>query len=456
MFGNLRQRVGAARDAVERRARDTWSLDRASLRGWAALRHRVLRIAIAAARGVSVHQLGFQSAALSYYTVFSMVPLLVVVLWILKALDGTRAATPTMPLAREMARGNAALHSMLGKLLENVNHTYQVTGGIVGLLALLYAVVRLFAYMERALDRIASSTARKPKLSRLLGYLALLMLPPLLALVVGPLAAAAHHALGSEMSRLFGSAVQLRLAMAAVLGLSAIWAAIAIFYSTAARARIPFSSAAVGAAVAAIVLVSVLWIFARFQIGMSRGNSVQFGATAGPVFLLWSFSSWFVVLLGAEIAVAHSLDRILIHGAWCFELDALAEQETGLEIMVRAARGTVGVDELARELRLGPQPSRRIGQRLVERGLLADAGLDQFALGCDPDRTGIPEIADAVARAPSLDRARRARMNEHRSAGLVAALATCELPEAGQTLRELACRAVRAPSAGADVISNLH
>ena len=458
MLTDLRRRIESARAAIQTYAQDVWRRDRAPLRGWSSFKNRFLRIATAAARGVSVHQLGFQAAALTYYTVFSLVPLLVVVLWILKTFDRSRGVVHAMPLAREMARGNAALHAMLGKLLENVNHTSQVTGGIVGLLALLYAVVKLFAYTERALDRIAASTTRRPKLSRLFSYLALLMLPPLLGVVVGPLAAAAHHAIGSELSRLFGAAVHLKLAMAALVGLSALWLAIAIFYSAAARARIAFPSAAVGAAVAAILLAAVLWAFARFQIGMSRGNSVQFGATAGPVFLLWAFSSWFVVLLGAEIAVGHSVDRVLRHGAWCFHLDALAEEETGLEIMVRAARGQVSVDGLARELRVPPQLIRRIGLRLRERGLLAEAGLDTFALGCDPDRTSVVAIVDAVGRDPALDSARRAREEEHRSARVIAAIAPHDVPGSGQTLRELTSQpAPPSPApAAVDVVSSLH
>jgi membrane protein len=452
MLHDLRRRIEGARDVIQTYAQDVWRRDRASLRGWNAFKNRVLRIAIATVRGVSVHQLGLQAAALTYYTVFSLVPLLVVVLWILKTLDRSPGAAQAMPVAREMTKGNAALHAVLGKLLENVNHTSQVTGGIVGLILLLYAVVRLFAYTERALDRIASSTTRKPKLTRLFSYLGLLMLPPLLGVVVGPLAAVAHHAIGAELSRLFGSAVDLKLAMAAAVGLSAIWLAIAIFYSAAARARIAFSSAVVGGAVAAILLVSVLWAFARFQIGMSRGNSVQFGATAGPVFLLWTYSSWFVVLLGAEIAVGHSIDRVLIHGAWCLRLDALAEEETALEIMVRAARANVSVDGLARELRLAPQLVRRMGTRLVERGLLAEAGLDRFALGGDPDRIGIAEILDAVVRNPALDSARLARNGEQRSARVIAAIASRDIPEAGQTLRELASQPARVPVAAADLI----
>ena len=453
MLSALRRAMGGARDAIQTRARDVWRRDRASLRGGKAFTNRVLRIAVIAIRGIWAHRLGLQAAALTYYTVFSLVPLLVVALWILKAFDRLPIDPPAMPMATEMTRGNAALHSVLGRLLENLNHASQVTSGVVGLIALLYTVVRLFMRTERALDLIALSTTRKPQVSRLFGYLALLLLPPLLGLVAGAIAGASHSHIGSEISGLFGSAARLKLAVAAALGLSGIWLAIAIFYSAAARARIAFSSAAVGAALATILLWVVLWVFAEFQIGMSRGNSLQFGTTAGPVFLLWTFSSWYVVLFGAEIAVGYGIDRVLVHGAWCFRLDAVGEQETGLEIMLRATRASVTVDDLARELRLAPQLVRGIGSRLVERGLLSDAGLDRFVLACDPDRLGVAEVIDAVVRDPALDSARRARVDQHLSARLIASR---QIAGADKTLRELAGQVEQVPLVASDVTAILH
>jgi membrane protein len=451
MLTALRRAITGARDAIKTRAGDVWRRDRAGLRGGRALTNRISRIAIVTLRGISVHGLGLQAAALTYYTVFSLVPLLVVVLWVLKTFDRLSIKPPAMPVATAVTKGNAALHGLLQKLFENVNHTTQVTSGIVGLVALLYAVVRLFLHTERALDLIAASTKREAKLSRLFGYLALLLLPPLLGLVAGLLTGAIHHTIGSEVSRLVGSTARLKIAFGATLGLTASWLAVSIFYSAAARARIAFSSAAVGGAAATILLSTVLWVFAEFQIGMSRGNSVQFGATAGPVFLLWAFVSWFVVLLGAEIAVGHSVDRVLVHGAWCFRLDAVAEQETGVEIMVRAARASVCVDDLARELRVAPQLIREIAARLVERGLLVDAGLDWFTLAGKPERIGVADIMDAVARNPDLDAARQARLDQHRSARVVAALASRPIPEVGPTLQELAGQPAPGPVAAGEL-----
>ena len=162
------------------------------------------------------------------------------------------------------------------------------------------------------------------------------------------------------------------------------------------------------------------------------------------------------MLLGAEIAVGHSVDRVLIHGAWCFRLDAVAEQETGVEIMVRATRANVGVDDLARELRVAPQPIRAIGARLVERGLLTNAGLDQFALAGNPERISVAEVMDAVTRDPTLDPARRARLDHHRSARAVAAIASHAIPEAGLTLRDLAGQPPLVPAPAPDLSSTVH
>ena len=62
------------------------------------------------------------------------------------------------------------------------------------------------------------------------------------------------------------------------------------------------------------MLAAVLWAFTRLQIGASHAGALESGMAAIPVFLLWAFSSWLVILIGAQVAVAHELDGILIHG----------------------------------------------------------------------------------------------------------------------------------------------
>jgi membrane protein len=444
-----RVRVAAvhARDRTIAWARAIWSCDRTRLGSGAAFANRVLRIVIASVRGLGVHKVGIQAAALTYYTVFSIVPLLVLVLWIVRAVGHLPDVAPDLPGAHRLAGGNAVLLSALHKLFENVNRTAAVTGGIISLGAFSYAVVRLFAYTERALDTIAAAGQRRLKLSRLLGYVALLVLLPLFATVGGFLAALASSVLGGRVSALLGSFHHLKAVVIGAFSLMTLALAIAIFYSAAARARIPFASAAVGAAVAALLQALVLWIFGTFQIGMSRGNAVQFGATAGPVLLLWMYASWYVLLFGAEVAVAHGLDRVLIHGAWTLSPDVTGREQAGIGIMLQATRGggtLPQIETLARELRLPPAVVRDLGSRLVARGLLLRGRLGRFELACDPERTHVADIVDAIIHDPALDpeRAETAAQLDSGARTAIALLAEARARAGrGPTLRELAASA---------------
>ncbi len=131
---------------------------------------------------------------------------------------------------------------------------------------------------------------------------------------------------------------------------------------------------------------------------------------AVPVFLMWSFSSWLVILIGAQVGVAHELDGIMVHGVRALHLDPYDEQVAGVQIMVEATRRASSAsgagataDETARRLRLLPECVRDLTGRLQRAGLIRhDAG--GFQLACDPDRTSLRDVVSAVigrpARAP--------------------------------------------------------
>ena len=154
------------------------------------------------------------------------------------------------------------------------------------------------------------------------------------------------------------------------------------------------------------------WPRRRISSAWSKVGALESGMAAIPVFLLWSFTSWLVVLVGAQIAVAHELDGILIHGTSSWRLDAYQEQVAGVQIMVEATRralslrdGGATVNELARRFRLLPESVRDIGRRLLAAGLLRRSNAGDFRLACDPDRTSLRDVAGAIIGRPVDDRA---------------------------------------------------
>jgi membrane protein len=400
--------VARAARAVRRRSDSVWSRDRASLRGLSALWTRVARVVVLSVRGLFAHQIALQSAGLTYFSVFAIVPLIVVLLWTLKLAHLLPAITPALPEGVKAPTGNQLFAMALGEILETVDRTSHVASGVVGLAVLLFAVSKLFRWTERALHVISASGQRTPRLWRVLGYVALLFVPPVLVAVSGVLIAVLRGLRSTGAFRLMSAVPGLDLALGIALGLGALWLAVTLLYSAAVRARIPFSSAAVGAAFASLGLVVVFWVLASFQIGASKASALSSGFLAFPVLLLWLFSSWVTILLGAEIAVAHHLDRVLVHGVSTFRLDAAGERRAAVAIMVRIAEldaggeAVVSEDAIARWVRLPPNLVRDLGFRLADRGLLASAA-DGFSLSCDPMYTTTGDVADAVDRDPKLD-----------------------------------------------------
>jgi len=428
-------------EAVRQYARGVWACDRAALTGWRALQNRALRIAIWTVRGIWLHRLSLHAAALTYHTIFSIVPVLVVVVWALKAFHLLPYLIPAAPKLEAALPGTPAhpseplFRSALRTIMTAVQHANQAKFGLVGLLALVVGAAKLFRQISRAIDTIAAATHRTRVYWRLLGYLALILLPLVLLLIAAALTALSRVAEGTfvdtALSRLVRALPQLRSAAGAVAGTAVFALTLAIFYASAARARLRFSSAAVGGLAGAIALIAVTWALTRFQIGVTKASVLASGVAALPVFLLWAFIGWFIVLVGAEIAVGHDLDRTLSHGAHIWELQPLAEEAAGAGLMIEIARRPEPptTQELARQLRLLPATVRALVARLTKAGLLRRTDAGGLALACDPDQTKLGDVIDAVAGHIELDDSQRA---------LAAVLGQRRLPHAGPSLRELA------------------
>src|SRR6185503_16421529 len=275
--------IARALRALERRAQLVWSRDRSSLRGAAALANRAFRIAILTVRGIVTHRLGLQTAALTYYSVFAMVPALVVALWIMKWFDRLPVVSTALPGNVSAPTGNQLFHAAVGMILDAVGRTSEIGGGVVGLAVMLFAVSKMFGYTERALHIIAASGERTPRFSRALSYLAMLLIPPVAVAVSGLLLALLRRGIAGPLFRFVGAIPGIEIALGVTIGLGALWLAVTLLYAAAARARIAFRSAALGGAVAALALPVVFWVFASLQIGVSHASAVGSGFFALPV-----------------------------------------------------------------------------------------------------------------------------------------------------------------------------
>ena len=243
-------------------------------------------------------------AALAYYTLFSIAPLLLIAISIAGLVFGEDAARGQVygELRDLMGEQGAAA---VEALLKNVNQPAQgILATLIGVVTLLIGAMTVFGELQNALDRIWRAPA-PPGGSGLLQLLRGRLLSFAMVLGIGflvlvsLLASAAVAALGKWWTPMFGGWSVLANAVDLVLGFAVVTAGFALIYKVVPRVRIEWRDVWVGAAVTAL-----LFTLGRFAIGFYLGRATfasGFGAAASLVVLLvWMYYSAQIFLLGAE------------------------------------------------------------------------------------------------------------------------------------------------------------
>ena len=456
MAGRIGRRLRKARAAIVDWMHRVWAVDRTGMRGWQALRCRLLRLLTWTVAGFFRHKLSMRAVALTYYTMFSMIPLLAVVLWIANAFNWIPHVDPAQPAVRSVLRDNAQLAHALEVIERAVRGVNLTGGGLIGVGALLYAVARLFAHIEATVDTIAGAAKRPIEIRRLVGYAVLLVMPAVLTVGAGVISTLLLAPLRGAVSKALGGIATIQVVMGVAIAAGALALVLAVLYGAAARARVPLASALLGGAVGACLLLATIWAFAVFQIGVSRRDGVTSGVAAIPVLFLLTHTSWLMVLIGAEIAVGHAVERIVPRGVAVLTPDAAACQIIGALVMAEVVRETgtnatgtrwLGADAMAGKLRVLPQAVRWVADRLVLRGLLARS-VDGYTLHGDPDQLRLSDVCDALARDPGRAAGRAelraelfAQLSPEARTSLANVAGVGAATSGGMTLRELAGRA---------------
>ena len=244
-------------------------------------------------------------AALSYYTLFSMAPLLLIVISVAGFFFGEDAARGQIVAQLRAVMGDAGA-SAVQDLLASVRQPGQgVLATGIGLVLLLIGATTVFGELQDALDRIWRVPVRNHAASgwlllvrtRVLSFGMVLAIGFLL--MVSLLASTALEALGQRWNLMLGGWYPLAVASNAVIGFGLIAVMFALIYKVMPRARVLWRDVWIGAVFTALLFTLGKSLISLY-IGRS-GISSAFGAAGSlVVVLLWVYYSAQIFLIGAE------------------------------------------------------------------------------------------------------------------------------------------------------------
>ena len=395
------------------------------------------------------------AAALTFHTLFSLLPTIVLMLVVLASFPGledtrlefrtrlieillppTRQPTPAEDAAEEQTDASAAdegqtadaalegddsdkalvVHEARRQLAERVQiYMDQLEKldfgriGAVGLLVFIYAATALLATIERSFNMIFGARDSRPWYIRLPMYYTVITLAPIVLMA------------GQIMQQQFLDILSrgawtawLATPMILLSPLVATWLVFFAMFSLLPNAKVKRRAAAVGSLVSALGLVIGQELFAAFV--MRAGTATIYGALALlPLLLMWLWLTWLIILFGLELT--YTLQTL--RGRQFMELQARREAailgDPMLLVPIMAHIGhaftqgnSVRAGEIADRLNLPLRSVVQFGQTLEEDGLIhqmqSNGDFDpRYSLSLPPNRIRITQLL-ALGRSITSDR----------------------------------------------------
>jgi len=246
--------------------------------------------------GYRGEHLGLRAAALTYVSIFSLVPMAVVGLVLLRELaEESFERRLEHLILRLLSPGLAesTLATLRGILTDA---SVRVAGGL-GFVALVIAAVPLIKMMDAALNEVWNVQENRPWAVRVLVWLA--------ALVTIPVLLGTAVSANSLLRRFLDEAgIPFRGEILSAVALLTAIGALALLYVVTPNCRVRWGFALVGATLAGLVWTALRYGYATFAAQTFRYGVLYGSLGAIPLFLLWLYLSWLVVLAGARLAYA--------------------------------------------------------------------------------------------------------------------------------------------------------
>ncbi|MEG0807467.1 MAG: YihY/virulence factor BrkB family protein [Alistipes sp.] len=248
------------------------------------------------ARGLLEHGTIVHSAALTFYTLMSIVPIVAVVFAVVKGFG----------LADGLIENLYALFPQSPEVIDYIvdfaeNALARTQGGVVAAVALVmlfWAVIRVFGSIESAFNNIWEVKVERNWARQYTDYIAVVMIVPILWVVANTVGSYIEELLGFDGSWYF-------VGLSHLASMVVIWVMFTFLYLIIPNAKVHLGSALMAGMVAGTLFLLFQWGYIYIQRWMSSYNAIYGSFAALPLLLIWLQTSWQILLFGGELSFAY-------------------------------------------------------------------------------------------------------------------------------------------------------
>ena len=367
-----------------------------SLAHWAVNQYKLLFYTV---QGLSAHGTVVRTAALTFYTLISIVPVAALVFAVVKGFG----------LAEDLVENLYTVVPQMPDVVDYVVAFAQKTlartqGGwvaFVSLVTLFWAVIRVFGSIEDAFNNIWEVKSTRSAARKYGDYRAVVVVAPLLWIAATSIGSYARQMLGVDGSPLLSAASK-------AVSMIVVWLMFTFIYVVIPNTKVRFASALMAGIVAGTGFLLFQWGYVYLQKWMTSYNAIYGSFAALPLFLLWMQISWQILLFGGELSFAYQNRKRFDEE----RESLLANYDCRRKLMVavmtlvvrafRDGRGAVPLAEIREELELPSRILSNILFTLVGAGMLNEIRRDgkefepEYAPARDISTLRVYDVLEAV------------------------------------------------------------
>jgi membrane protein len=241
-----------------------------------------------------------QASALAFTTVLSLVPLLAVAFTISKGFG----IQNTQFIRQFLGHVTTGREEVVQAIIEYINRTDVSTLGTVGIFFLLFVAVSLISNIERSMNTIWGVKRGRTIWRKVTDYLFLILIVPLLFIIALSATASVQNMAMVKWLTSVSVFSEAYLLLLKLLPFAASWIGLFILYLYIPNTKVHLSAALLGAIIAGTLWQLSQMVYIWYQTTIAPYNAIYGSFSQVPIFLIWMFITWIIILLGAEIGFA--------------------------------------------------------------------------------------------------------------------------------------------------------
>ena len=258
---------------------------------------RIVRILSISIKGFVNDKCQLKASALTFYSLLSVVPVVALAFGIAKGfgLDSKLHEILTVKL-----EGQEEVLEFVSNFA--LNYLEQTPGGEIagiGLILLLWSVMKVFGYIEHSFNDIWEVKYSRSFIRKFSDYISLMLIAVLFMVSSSGMVVFVSKQL--KNLGLVGSGISSLLYFSSFLLVGIVFTLLLYIMP---NTRVKFKSALFGGILSGVFFQLLQYGYVHFQSSVTSYNAIYGSFAALPFFLIWLQASWLIVLLGAELSFA--------------------------------------------------------------------------------------------------------------------------------------------------------